>query len=225
MEPSAFGTFQKIFDLHREKSNALIIFLGSSFSLMNKIFKDSKEPLFGRASDIINFSYLPLKAQEDILKEHNLFSGKNLLHLFLIFDGIPKYIEELIDSGEKDFQDRVKSLLINREFLWEKGENSLKDEFGKEYSSYYTILSALAKGKRRMNEIEQFGGIRDVGPYLKNLEDIYKLTERRLPLTSKSKKEKKGRYYIKDNFLGFWFRFIEPKRDGLSGNMGSITRF
>ena len=31
-------------------------------------------------------------------------------------------------------------------------------------------------------------------------------------MTSKSKKEKKGRYYIKDNFLGYWFRFVEPRR-------------
>ena len=107
-EPSAFGTFQKIFDLYREKSNALIIFLGSSFSLMNKIFKDSKEPLFGRASDIIYLSYLPLKAQKDILRDYNLFSGKNSLYLFSMFDGIPKYIEELIDSGGENFKDSVK---------------------------------------------------------------------------------------------------------------------
>ncbi|MCX6581985.1 MAG: ATP-binding protein [Candidatus Aminicenantes bacterium] len=68
-DSSAFGTFQKIYDLYREKSHALLIFLGSSFSLMNKIFKDSKEPLFGRASDIMTLSNLPLKAQKEILTD------------------------------------------------------------------------------------------------------------------------------------------------------------
>lgn len=84
--------------------------------------------------------------------------------------------------------------------------------FGREYSSYFSILSAISKGRRRLNEIEQFTGIKDVGSYLKNLEEIYKMIDRKLPVTSKSIKERNGRYYLNDNFLDFWFRFIESKR-------------
>jgi len=211
-EPSAFGTFQKIYDLNREKSNVLLIFLGSSFSLMEKIFKNSKEPLFGRASEILQLSYLPLNVQSEILKNSSLYSGKNILHLYSIFDGIPKYIEELIDLEEKDFKRSINILLTQRDFLWDEGENLLKEEFGKEYSSYFSILSAISKGRRRMNEIEQFAGIKDAGSYLKNLEEIYRMIERRLPVTSKSRKERRGRYYIRDNFLDFWFCFIESRK-------------
>ncbi|MHB8280917.1 MAG: ATP-binding protein [Candidatus Humimicrobiaceae bacterium] len=211
-EPSAFGTFQKIFDLNKEETNVLLIFLGSSFSLMERIFKNSKEPLFGRASEIILLSYLPLKIQSEILKDNGLNSGKNLLHLFSIFDGIPKYIEELMDLEKKSFDKSIRELITKRDFIWEEGENLIKEEFGKEYSSYFSILSAISKGRRRLNEIEQFTGIKDVGSYLKNLEEIYKMIERRLPITSKSIKERNGRYYLNDNFLDFWFRFIESKR-------------
>ena len=211
-EPSAFGTFQKIYDLNREKSNVLLIFLGSSFSLMEKIFKNSKEPLFGRASEILQLSYLPLNVQSEILKNSSLYSGKNILHLYSIFDGIPKYIEELIDLEEKDFKRSINILLTQRDFLWDEGENLLKEEFGKEYSSYFSILSAISKGRRRMNEIEQFAGIKDAGSYLKNLEEIYRMIERRLPVTSKSRKERRGRYYVRDNFLDFWFCFIESRK-------------
>ncbi|MCP5045704.1 MAG: ATP-binding protein [bacterium] len=211
-DPSAFGTFQKVYDLYREKSNALLIFLGSSFSLMNKIFKDSREPLFGRSSDIMTLSYLPLKAQEEMLTDAGLFSGENLLHLFAMFDGIPKYIEELIDAGNDDFIENFKTLLMSRDFMWEEGENLLKEEFGKEYSSYYSILSAIAKGRRQMNEIGQFTGIKDAGAYLKNLEETYRFIARRLPVTSKSSKDRNGRYYMNDNFMDFWFRHIETRR-------------
>jgi uncharacterized protein len=172
-DPSVFGTFQKMYDLHRETSHALLVFLGSSYSLMNKIFKDSKEALFGRASDIMTLSYLPLAAQGEILEDAGLYSGENQLHLFSIFDGIPKYIEELVDIAGSDFKEKLKSLLTRRDFLWEEGENLLKEEFGKEYSSYYSILSAIAKGRRRLNEIEQFCGIKDGGAYLKNLEETF----------------------------------------------------
>jgi len=211
-DSSAFGTFQKIFDLNREKSNALLIFLGSSFSLMEKIFKNSKEPLFGRASEILKLSYLPIKVQMEILKENGLGSGQNLLHLYSIFDGVPKYIEELIDIGEGDFKESIKKLIAERDFLWDEGENLLKEEFGKEYSSYFSLLSAISKGRRKLNEIEQYAGIKDAGSYLKNLEDIYSMIIRRLPVTSKSAKERNGRYYINDNFLDFWFRFLESKK-------------
>ena len=211
-EPSAFGTFQKIFDLNKEKTNALLIFIGSSFSLMEKIFKNSKEPLFGRASEIIRLSYLPLKIQSEILKDNGFNSGKDLLHQFSIFDGIPKYIEEFVDLGKKSFKESIRELMINRDFIWEEGENLIKEEFGKEYSSYFSILSAISKGRRKLNEIEQFTGLNDAGSYIKNLEEIYQMTERRLPVTSKSLKERKGRYHINDNFLEFWFRFIETKR-------------
>lgn len=211
-EPSAFGTIQKVYDLNRERSNVLLIFLGSSFTLMEKIFKSSKEPLFGRPSEILQLSYLPLKVQSEILKDSSLCSGKDILHLFSIFDGTPKYIEELIDVGEKNFKRSINILLAKRDFLWDEGENLLKEEFGKEYSSYFSILSAISKGRRKLNEIEQFAGIKDAGSYLKNLEEIYRMIERRLPVTSKSRKERKGRYYIKDNFLDFWFCFIEPRK-------------
>lgn len=211
-EPSAFGTLQKIYDLNREKSHVLLVFLGSSFSLMEKIFKNSREPLFGRASEILKLSYLSLKIQSEILKDSLLYSGKNILHLFSIFDGIPKYIEELIDLGGKSFKNNISRLLIERDFLWDEGENLLKEEFGKEYSSYFSLLSAISKGRRKLNEIEQFTGIKDAGPYLKNLEEIYGIIKRRLPVTSKSRKERKGKYYIEDNFLNFWFCFIESKR-------------
>ena len=211
-DQSAFGTFQKVFDLNKEETNVLLIFLGSSFSLMEKIFKNSKEPLFGRASEIMQLSYLPLKTQSEILKDNGFNSGKNLLHAFSIFDGIPKYFEELMDLGNKSFDESIRELITKRDFIWEEGENLIKEEFGKEYSSYFSILSAISKGRRRLNEIEQFTGLKDPGSYLKNLEEIYKLIDRRLPITSKSVKERNGMYYFNDNFLEFWFRFIESKR-------------
>ncbi len=214
----------------------MLIFLGSSFSLMERIFKNEKEPLFGRASEVLTISYLPLKTQEQILKDHALFSGENLLHLFSIFDGIPKYIEDFTDLGKNSFKGNFKELLLTREIIWDEGENTLKEAFGKEYASYFSILSGIAKSKRRRNEIEQFTGISDAGVYLKNLEEIYRLIERKLPVTSRSKKERNGRFYFTDNFLEFWFRFIETNRrskelnlmdrvvtniwDGLSGYEG-----
>lgn len=130
-DPSAFGTFQKIYDLNKETSNALLVFLGSSMSLMNKIFKNQKEPLFGRASDIMLLSYLPVAAQEQILKDHGLFSGENLLHLYSVFGGIPKYIEELVDIEADSFKDAFKRLFTTRDFFGKRAKIYSKRSSGR----------------------------------------------------------------------------------------------
>ena len=66
---------------------------------MEKIFKNLKEPLFGRASEILQLSYLPLNVQSEILKNSSLYSGKNILHLYCIF--LSEYLrtKDLYKSG------------------------------------------------------------------------------------------------------------------------------
>ncbi len=207
-KPSAFGEIQKVFDTKKEKSKVLLIFTGSVFSLMEKIFQDKKEPLFGRASEIMELKPLPVYSLENVLQDYVMFSGENLLHLFSITGGIPYYIEELMEVKGKSFKEKLKSIIVERDLFWEEGENLLKGEMGKEYSVYFSILSAIAKGKRTRSEISQFTGIKELGGYISSLEKTFKLIEKRIPVLKKPR-SKLARYYIKDNFLDFWFSLVE----------------
>jgi len=52
-------------------------------------------------------------------------------------------------------------------------------------------------------------------PYLNTLVERF-LIEKRIPVTeSNPEKSKKGLYYISDNFINFWFRFVYPFRSDL----------
>jgi len=206
IEPSAFSDLQKHYDLNRENTSLLLIFAGSSHSLIGKIFTASKEPLFGRAAEFFHLNYLPVKTQKDILNDHHLYSGENLLHMFSIFDGIPRFYEEIIDTGETDFKNALRELIVNKDFLWEEGLNMMREEFGKDYFIYHSILSAIAGGKRTRNEIEQAVHA-SVGGYLQNLENIYYLVKKNKPLFGSSKSGTQ-RYYLADNFFEFWFGLI-----------------
>jgi len=208
-----YSVFQKYYDLKRSESLMLLIFSGSSHSLMERIFKGSKEPLFGRAAEIINLTYLSIHAQWEYAGDHGLGSQRERLSLFSVFDGVPKYLEEMAFYPGKSFNERFEKLLMEKEWIWDEGENILKEEFGKEYISYYSILSAIARGRRVPGEIQQYAGISDASPYLKKLEDNYHLIKRKVPVTVKNiSRSRKGRYYLNDNFYTFWFRFIESKR-------------
>jgi len=211
--PEVYSTFQKVYDLKKDDSALLMIISGSSHSLMERIFLGSKEPLFVRASEIINLSYLSLTDQAQFLKDQGITSQKEKLFFFSIFDGVPKYWEEIAFYKDHLFTTRLKKLFYEKDWIWEEGENILREEFGKDYVSYFSVLSAIAKGRRILSEIEQFAGIKDASAYLKKLEDIYRLIERRIPITEKSKSgSRKGRYYLRDNFFSFWFAFVESQR-------------
>ncbi len=208
-----YSVFQKYYDLKRHESFMLLIFSGSSHSLMDRIFKGSKEPLFGRVAEIIDLSYLSIKAQWEYAGDHGISSPRERLSLFSVFNGVPKYMEEMAFYPGKTFEERFEKILMEKEWVWDEGENILKEEFGKEYVSYYSILSAIARGRRVFGEIQQYSGMQDVSPYLRKLEDNYHLIRRLVPVTVKDmSRSRKGRYYLSDNFYSFWFRFIEPKR-------------
>ena len=138
--PAVYSVFQMYYDKYKYESTLKLIFSGSSYSMMEKIFKNYKEPLFGRIDININLSYLDLKSQKQFLNDIGILNPIDAVFLFSIFDGIPKYFEEIQKFNGSSFLNRLKKLLYENDWIWEEGENILKEEFGKEYSSYFSIL-------------------------------------------------------------------------------------
>ena len=87
-----------------------------------------------------------------------------------------------------------------------EGKAILVEEFGKDYGVYFSILSAIARGKTLRSEIEKIIG-KEIGGYLTKLEKDYEVISKKQPIFEKSS-TKNVRYTIEDNFFTFWFRFI-----------------
>lgn len=78
--------------------------------------------------------------------------------------------------------------------------------------TYFALIRAIAGGAHRPNEISRVFSMKQtsLNKYLKTLIDLDVL-ERQVPVTEGNPdKRKKSLYYIKDNFLQFWFRFLLP---------------
>jgi len=88
----------------------------------------------------------------------------------------------------------------------EEGKNILVEEFGKEYTTYFSILSLIAAGKTARAEMESILQ-KDVGGYLERLEREYSVIKRVRPIFAKEG-SRVLKYEIVDNFFSFWFRFI-----------------
>ena len=164
---------------------------------------DSFVPLMKRAPRTIPW---PKKSNCQILRFHKKsYKPEDLLALWTFTGGVAKYVALLMDAGATDLDRMLKVAIDEDSFFLEEGKVLLGDEFGKEYSTYFSILSAISRGVTTRNEIEQVVG-RQVGGYLTRLEDDYHLVSKRMPFGAKTTRQ--VRYQIDDPFYRFWFRFI-----------------
>ena len=95
----------------------------------------------------------------------------------------------------------------------DEGKNLLIEEFGKDYTTYFSILALIASSKTSRPEIESILG-KNVGGHLDRLEKEYTIIKKVRPFLSKES----GRvikYNIIDNFFNFWFRFIYKHRSAI----------
>ncbi len=203
---SVYSEIQNIWDEYKERSRVHMIFIGSVYSLMHKIFQDEKEPLFGRADRIMALKPFPPSTLKQVLLDNNAYSRENLFSVFTLTGGIPRYVEIL--TNHKAFtREKILDLYVQEDspFLHE-GKTILIEEFGKEYATYFSILSLLSEGRTSRSEIESILE-KNIGGYLERLQKDYNLVQPRKPVGAKPT-GKVQKYFIKDNFLSFWFRFI-----------------
>lgn len=205
--PSVYSEMQHYWDVNKNESKINLIVCGSVFSLMHKIFEGSKEPLFGRATQMLRIKPFETHVLKEILNDHNpSWRKEDLLSLYAFTGGVAKYIQLLMDGGTYTKQSMIDFIIEGDSPFLQEGKNMLIEEFGKEYATYFTILSAIARGENTRGKIEALVK-REVGGYLTKMERDYNLIAKAIPIFSKVE-TKNVRYVIGDNFLTFWFRFI-----------------
>jgi hypothetical protein len=112
----------------------------------------------------------------------------------------------LVDAGATTKTAMIDQIVKADSIFLGEGKAILIEEFGKDYGIYFSILSAIARGKTSRSEIENVVG-KEIGGYLTKLEKEYEIISKKQPLFEKSS-AKNVRYIIEDNFFTFWFRFI-----------------
>lgn len=114
-------------------------------------------------------------------------------------------------------------LLEENSLLLEEGKNVLIDEFGRDYVTYFSILSLIASSKTSRPEIESIIGS-SIGVYLDKLEQEYGVIKKVRPIFDKPG-SRTIKYEIEDNFLNFWFRFIFKNKSAVEiGNFSFIRQ-
>lgn len=204
---SIYSDMQRIWDRHHTKARINLVVCGSLYSMMTKIFKDKKEPLYNRQTHFMSVKPFTTAVLKEIMAEyHPGYTPEDLLALYAFTGGVAKYVQLLVDAGATTKTKMLNQIIKADSIFLGEGKAILIEEFGKDYGTYFSILSAIAHGKTSRTEIEHVVG-KEIGGYLTKLEKEYEVISKKQPLFEKSS-TKNMRYTIEDNFFTFWFRFI-----------------
>ncbi len=216
---SIFSDIQNVWDDNKDESHINLVICGSIYSKMKKIFDDKDEPLYGRATARFKIRPFTIATLKEIMKDNNpSYTNEDLLAMYMITGGVAKYVELLVTRGALTKDEILRDVLSVGSYFLDEGQEMLRDEFGKDYGNYFSILSALATGETSRGQIKSYTGM-EAGGYLDKLEKDYGIIARRRPYLA-GEKSKNVEYSISDNFLNFWFRFIYRYRSAVEvGNL------
>ena len=209
---SVYSDMQNIWDSYRQRSKMNLIVSGSVYSLMQKIFQHSKEPLFGRADNIIKLSAFDLATLKAIMGDYYPnYTPDDLLALYTFTGGVPKYVELFCDNGVLSVDEMIAFMVRENSSFTDEGKHLLIEEFGKNYAIYFSILSAISGGINTQPGIEAALGDKSVGGQIKRLIEDYNIVTRQRPILAKEGSQT-VRYEIQDNFIRFWFNYFDRYR-------------
>lgn len=202
-----FSSMADVWDDTQKESKLNLIVCGSVNRLMTKIFKDRAEPLYGRNTGLLHVDPFRVSVLKEILATYAPQATKDdLLALWTMTGGVARYVEQLMDDGAFTKEAMLSSVFRRDSPYLDEGMSILVQEFGKEYGTYFSIMSAIAAGNTEHSQIKNAVGS-DVGAFLAKLENEYSLVKRKLPVFA-ADNSKRSVYEIDDAFFRFWFRFV-----------------
>lgn len=207
VNPAIYSEIQNLWDQYKDRSKLNLVLSGSIYSLMHKIFEHAKEPLYGRANKKMILKPFHIQTLNEIFTDYNApITPKAMLAFYAITGGVAKYVELLADNQAFDLDTILDVFFDNSSIFIHEGRDILIEEFGKDYSTYFSILSLIASSKTSRSEIESILS-KSIGGYLDRLENDFGIIKTIKPIFAKPN-GRTQKYTIEDNFLSFWFRFV-----------------
>jgi AAA+ ATPase superfamily predicted ATPase len=206
-EPALTSVFQKVWDHHLSQVEGLkLVLTGSMVGMMAREIFAYQAPLYGRATAQLRLRPLPYAALLTLFADR---PPAERVAIYGVTGGVPAYVEQFTRSA--DFATALKDDCLGPGSIMLSDPALILGEQLQEPQTYESILSVIAGGSHQWADIARMAGINEnsLGHYLKVLQEL-ELIERRDPVFSKPG-GRRGRYYVSDHFLRFYYRFIVPQ--------------
>ncbi|MDF1759594.1 MAG: ATP-binding protein [Coxiellaceae bacterium] len=215
------GILKGIWDTEFKKNKQLILFLCGSVSswIENKILKD--KGYVGRVSLQLKLEEMPLyDANQFWGSEANNISAMEKFKLLSVTGGVPRYLEEI--NPKQSAEENIKRFCYHPDgLLFNEFDTIFRDIFGKRDKKYRDIVKLLVNGGLEQTEICRKLGIEPSGVFSDHLDGLASagFIRREYVWSINSKKSSMSKYRLCDNYLRFYLKYIEPKRDLIQQNL------
>jgi AAA+ ATPase superfamily predicted ATPase len=207
-DPSLPSHVQVLWDHQLKEQSVTLLLSGSHIGMMVDLMR-YQAPLFGRFTARLPLDPLPYAALADFFPH---YPAAERVSTYAVLGGVPAYLEQF-DPGQS-LGANIRRHLFRRTGMFRSEPEVLISDLVRETRNYEATLRSVATGAHTPADIARITGIlsSNLAPYLKQMRELG-LIERRVPATvppDKRRATTRSRYYLRDPYLRFYFRFIEP---------------
>ena len=212
VDPDFVGILQKAWDRWLSDTNLLLALAGSQMGLMRKHLLDYEAPLHGRATAQMQLPPLPYGTTKEYFPDYNAAERVNL---YAMWGGVPAYWERL-DPGLPVMENLRRNILPAHAWMVDESRILLQD-FITDLHNYVGIMRAIADGQQAISEISSRTGLTSskASFYLSVLRDTG-FVVRQVPVTQMGTDSRRGRYFVTDPYLRFFYRFMSAYQSKLA---------
>ena len=212
-DPTFLGKLKTAWDQAFKKNPELIMILCGSMSGWIERNIISSTGFLGRTSLNLTLQELPLSVCNLFWYPREiLVSAYEKCKILSVTGGVPKYLEEV--HPEWTAEENIRTLCFEKEsFLFKEFTHIFSDLFSKRTSTYKKIVQRLAEGVADQQDIADAlhmkkGGT--IGSYLEDLIITGYVSHEYTWNLNTGHPSKFSRYRLKDNYLRFYLKVIEP---------------
>lgn len=214
-DPDFAGVLKIAWDTEFKKNSRLIlVFCGSVTSWIDKNILKS-QGFVGRVSLTLSLDELPLNCCNEFWRDKKKYiSDYEKFKILSVTGGIPRYLEEI--KPKLSAEENIKQMCFIKEgLLFSEFDRIFDDIFSQRSKVYKEIIQTLVHGSKTLTEIcaelkRPKSGV--MSGYLDDLTEAGMLSHD-LVCQIGGKKSGLGTYRLKDNYLRFYLKYIEPKKE------------
>lgn len=205
--------FKKYWDQDWSKCNVTMILCGSISSYMVKKVIRSKA-LYGRINLELNVGPLSFSECTNFLPKR---SKEELFRYYLTIGGVPKYWTLL--AANKSYEQNIENLFLRKEGYFFSDYGKIFYSQFKEHQNYERIVQMLLERPLNLDEIAKKLKKKSSGS-LKSYLDNLCLSGFVIPYVPFNKNEisKLKKYKVSDEYLRYYFKFIQPNKSLIDRN-------
>lgn len=214
-DASLLSRLQKAIDTDWQDGQLFLVLSGSSISFMEDEVLSEKSPLFGRRTCQLKIKPFNFWEAGEFVPSYN---PEEKAICYGVTGGIAKYLSFLDDSRSLD--ENIQRLFFRTSgYLYEEPQNLLSQEF-RQVSTYNDIISAVASGRTRLNQIADLTHMNPskVSHATSNL-IMTGILRKDYAITDERNKQK-VRYVLSDHMFRFWYQFVAPNVAMIEVNRG-----